>query len=142
MHCWTRYIPVQPRREPVSCPLPMSASRCEPPSCLQPFAALQQEDIDRLFKEVVDKWGTVEVLVRGAGSKWACRCNSAPCADWAQSALHVAAEIYCEVGVHVVVLRCDQASVGLSLRRLKLRCLRALCPTHTLSRAARRWSCR
>ncbi|KAL4425762.1 hypothetical protein ABPG75_009778 [Micractinium tetrahymenae] len=27
----------------------------------------KQEDIDRMFKEVVDKWGTVEVLVNNAG---------------------------------------------------------------------------
>jgi 3-oxoacyl-[acyl-carrier protein] reductase len=32
-----------------------------------PGAWLQIDDIDRMFKEVVDKWGTVDVLVNNAG---------------------------------------------------------------------------
>lgn len=39
---------------------------CTPSSPLPPTARLQREDIDRMFKEVVGKWGQVDVLVNNA----------------------------------------------------------------------------
>lgn len=35
-----------------------------------PLVLVQREDIERLFSEVTDKWGTVNVLVNNAVSSW------------------------------------------------------------------------
>ncbi len=46
--------------------LPPCPCTCDGP----PFALMQREDIERLFSEVTDKWGTVNVLVNNAVSSW------------------------------------------------------------------------
>ena len=39
-----------------------------------PACAPQREDIERMFKEVVDKWGKVDVLVNNAVGAVGCLC--------------------------------------------------------------------
>jgi len=46
----------------------LPTSSCVPIGPIPPPARLQLEDIERLFKEVTDKWGTVDALVNNAVS--------------------------------------------------------------------------
>ena len=56
---------------PRSC-RPASCARCAVPAVLCPLCplCLQREDIERMFKEVTEKFGRLDVLVNNAVSQW------------------------------------------------------------------------